>query len=135
MDSSEIFGEFSEHLFYILILFQKLYLFPPYMYTRAGITVDSTVHCFRIRDDNFYCLHLAYPTQKQCGVVALCRTGLRKAGVACPPSCSENIGQMLASSAGQPVQALLQLCFACFPLPDNAAASILYTTTFSVLCF
>ena len=48
----------------------------------AGIKVDSTVHSFRIRDDNFYCLHLAYPTKIQFGVVALCRTGLRKAGLA-----------------------------------------------------
>ena len=50
----------------------------------AGIKVDSTVHSFRIRDDNFYCLHLAYPTKIQFGVVALCRTGLRKAGLAWP---------------------------------------------------
>ena len=69
-----------------IFYFKKLYLFPLYTYTRAGNKVDSTVHCFRIRDDNFYCLHLAYPTQKQFGVVALCRTGLRKAGVAWPES-------------------------------------------------
>ena len=84
MESSVNASRTISFIFY----FKKLYLFPLYTYTRAGNKVDSTVHCFRIRDDNFYCLHLAYPTQKQFGVVALCRTGLRKAGVACKASIS-----------------------------------------------